>query len=89
MDKNCLGKNLVLLGTSIALHLSENLNATQMNILGALLNVVGDQLSLLAATAEESRERAGEGAVPAEDTVYESSSPSTPSGESGNREKKP
>lgn len=52
MAENCYGKSLAVIGTAVALQLSENLNATQMNILGTLFNVIGDQLSLLAATAE-------------------------------------
>lgn len=60
MDGNRCGRNLTLIGTAVALHLSKALNATQMNILGALLNVIGDQLSLLAATAVVEQERDAE-----------------------------
>lgn len=47
---SCSGETLAVLGTAIAIQISSGINADEMNILGALFNVIGDQLSLIAAT---------------------------------------
>ena len=56
MGQNCYGKNLAVLATAIAIEISQGMSATNMNILGALFNVVGDQLALLAATKQAEEE---------------------------------
>lgn len=50
MNRNEYGTNLLLAAAAFALDISRGLTADEMNVLGAFLNVVGDQLSLLAAT---------------------------------------
>lgn len=52
MGQNCYGNNLVVFAAAFALKISQGMSADEMNILGALFNVVGDQLSLLAATKQ-------------------------------------
>lgn len=49
MSRNDYGINLILAATAFALDISKGLSANEMNVLGAFFNVVGDQLSLLAA----------------------------------------
>ncbi|WP_411678121.1 hypothetical protein [Caproicibacter sp.] len=50
MRRNEYGTKLVLAATAFALDISRELSADEMNVLGAFLNVVGDQLSLMAAS---------------------------------------
>ena len=47
--------NLLLFGAAAALELAQNLTLEQMNVMGELLTVIGDQLSLLAAAEEAQR----------------------------------
>ncbi len=47
---SCSGEELALLGVAIAIQISANISADEANILGALFNVIGDQLALIAAT---------------------------------------
>ena len=46
----CCGEKLAALGTALAIQISSGISATDANILGALFNVIGDQLALIAAT---------------------------------------
>lgn len=46
----CDGEKLAALGTAIAVSLANGITADEANILGALFNVIGDQLALIAAT---------------------------------------
>ena len=46
----CCGEKLAVLGTAIAMQIARGISASDTNILGALFNVIGDQLSLIAAT---------------------------------------
>lgn len=48
--KRCLGETLAALGTAIALQIASGISADDANILGSLFNVIGDQLTLIAAT---------------------------------------
>ncbi len=45
----CYGEKLVALGTAIAIQLANGLTADEINVLSALLVVIGDQLALVAA----------------------------------------
>lgn len=47
---SCSGEELALLGVAIAIQISANVSADEASILGALFNVIGDQLALIAAT---------------------------------------
>lgn len=49
MDK-CYGEKLITIGTAIAFQIAQNCNPEEIGILGGLLSVIGDQLSLLADT---------------------------------------
>jgi len=46
----CCGEKLAAIGTAIAIQIARGISASDANILGALFNVIGDQLSLIAAT---------------------------------------
>ena len=52
MSRDCGGENLVVLAAAFALAISEGMSADEMNILGALFNTIGDQLSLMAAAQQ-------------------------------------
>lgn len=52
MKNCCYGEQLITVGTAIAFKIAECTDSDQLGILGALLSVVGDQLSLLADTKE-------------------------------------
>ena len=52
MNQNCSGENLAVLATAFALRISQGMSADEMNVLGALFEVVGDQLSLMAAARQ-------------------------------------
>ena len=45
----CCGEKLAAIGTAVAIQIANGLSADDTNILGALFNVIGDQLSLIAA----------------------------------------
>lgn len=60
MSQNEYGTKLVLAATAFVLNLSQTLTADEMNVLGAFFNVVGDQLSLMAATIESGSSASGE-----------------------------
>ncbi|QAT49498.1 hypothetical protein EQM14_06745 [Caproiciproducens sp. NJN-50] len=60
MSRNDYGTKLILAATAFALDISQGLSANEMNVLGAFFNVVGDQLSLMAA-AEVSGSSSGNG----------------------------
>lgn len=60
MSRNDYGTKLILAATAFALDISQGLSADEMNVLGAFFNVVGDQLSLMAA-AEVSGSSSGSG----------------------------
>lgn len=47
---SCQGQQLIALGTAIAFQLAEHLSADDLELVGALLEVVGDQLALLSLT---------------------------------------
>ena len=47
---SCNGATLATAGTAIAVALANGLSTDETNILGALFTVIGDQLSLIAAT---------------------------------------
>ena len=47
---SCQGQQLIALGTAIAFQLAQHLSADDLELVGALLEVVGDQLALLALT---------------------------------------
>ena len=49
MSRNDYGTKLILAATAFALDISQGLSADEMNVLGSFFNVVGDQLSLMAA----------------------------------------
>lgn len=51
MDR-CYGEKLITVGTAIAFKLAQNLSPDELGIMGDLLSVVGDQLSLLSGTKE-------------------------------------
>mgnify|MGYP000968882070 CR=1 FL=1 len=51
MEQRGYGTKLVLAATAFSLDISQKLSADEMNVLGAFFNVVGDQLSLMAASA--------------------------------------
>ena len=53
---NCYGEKLIALGTSIAFKIAQCTNPDDLAILGALLNVIGDQLALLSATKGSNNE---------------------------------
>lgn len=48
--KSCGAGALISLGTAIAIQIASEVSADDANILGALFNVIGDQLALIAAT---------------------------------------
>ena len=50
--KKCHGEELITVGTTIAFSLAQNCSPDELNILGALFCVIGDQLALLSATKE-------------------------------------
>jgi hypothetical protein len=45
----CCGEKLAAIGTAVAIQIANGLSADDTNVLGALFNVIGDQLSLIAA----------------------------------------
>ena len=45
----CCGEKLAAIGTAIAIQIANGLSADDTNVLGALFNVIGDQLALIAA----------------------------------------
>ena len=45
----CCGAKLAAAGTAIAIQIAIGLSTDDINILGALFNVIGDQLALIAA----------------------------------------
>lgn len=45
----CYGEQLIALGTALAFEMSRKLSVDESVVIGALLNVIGDQLALLAA----------------------------------------
>lgn len=47
---NCCGEKLITIGTAIAFQIANSLDPDDTSILGELLTVVGDQLSLLSTT---------------------------------------
>ena len=46
----CCGEKLAVLGTAIAMQIARGISASDTNILVALFNEIGDQLSQIAAT---------------------------------------
>jgi hypothetical protein len=48
---NCRGEKLAVLGTAIAVQIASGISSDDATILGALFNVIGDQLTLIAAAA--------------------------------------
>ena len=46
----CYGEKLAALGTALAIQIANGISADDANVLGALFNVIGDQLALIAAT---------------------------------------
>ena len=56
MGQNCYGNNLVVFAAAFALKISQGMSADEINILGALFSVVGDQLALLAATKQAAQD---------------------------------
>lgn len=55
---NCYGEKLLLFGTAVAIQIGQTLSVDEMALFGSLLNVIGDQLTLLAITKEEEKEQA-------------------------------
>lgn len=51
---SCQGQQLIALGTAIAFQLAQCLSADDLELVGSLLEVVGDQLALLALTKPSS-----------------------------------
>ncbi|HHV32050.1 MAG: hypothetical protein E7518_03945 [Ruminococcaceae bacterium] len=47
-SKNCNGVSLSVVGTAIAIAIAEKVTTDEANLLGALFNVIGDQLTLIA-----------------------------------------
>lgn len=62
MDRNCYGKNLLVMATALAIEISQGMSADDLNILACFVSVLGDQLALLAATKETELEQSGSGA---------------------------
>ncbi len=55
---SCEGQQLIAVGTAIAFQISQHASVDDMVLLGSLLNVIGEQLGLLAITKErEERSR--------------------------------
>ena len=54
MDKY-YGEKLITIGTAIAFQIAQNCEPDEVGILGSLLSVIGDQLSLLANTKEKAK----------------------------------
>ena len=50
MKKEACGEEVLAISTAISCQISQNLSADDLAILGMILTVVGDQLSLLALT---------------------------------------
>ncbi len=46
----CYGEQLIALGTALAFEISRKLTTDESAVIAALLNVIGDELALLAAT---------------------------------------
>lgn len=49
----CYGEQLIALGTALAFEISRKLSVDELAVIAALLNVVGDQLALLAAVKDQ------------------------------------
>lgn len=54
MGRNEYGTNLLLAATALALDISQELSANEMNVLGNFLSTVGSLLSLMSSVQEES-----------------------------------
>ncbi len=58
---NCMaGGDMVMLAASVALAISSNLSADDINTLAILFTAIGDNLTLIAARKEEFKEPEGE-----------------------------
>ncbi len=57
----CYGQKLAALGTAIAIQIANGVSADEANILGALFNVIGDQLALIAASEVSTGSSTGTG----------------------------
>ncbi|MFU0833647.1 MAG: hypothetical protein ACFWUC_12015 [Oscillospiraceae bacterium] len=53
MGKNEHGTNLLLAATAIALDISQELSANELNVLGNFLSTLGSLLSLMASVQED------------------------------------
>ncbi len=50
--KNCCGESITVLGTAIAIQISECMNQEDITVLAALLTTIGDQLTLMTAAKD-------------------------------------